>query len=456
MITTPPADDALISSEEADALLAPLRQWPVLALAVSGGGDSLALMHLAVDWAKRVASEGAAAPRLHVLTVDHGLQAHSTRVAQDVCRRAARLGLPCAVLRWRGEKPASGIEEAARGARYDLMARWCARHRAALVTAHTLEDQFETFLMRLARGSGLDGLCAMAEQTRLPASDAFVPLLRPLLTVSRTRLRATLRGLGEQWHEDPANRDARFERVRWRRLLPLLREAGITPRAIAAATRRLHRARAALERQVEAFLRAHVAVHPTGHVLVERSAFEDLPEEMRLRALAELMGRLGGTGGRLRDMAGLERLLAWLQTESGRARVLAGAHLARRKRALVIGREPGRPGPEALLPPGESTTITWDNRYRIEVANLHVPLRVMMLARALKHAPENEKDLPTRPAHVPAFAWRAQPALVRGAETTGERTPSPVFIAALPAIGWHSPDAPFDMARAKFLFPGGS
>ncbi len=178
-----------IDDREAGALLAPLAEWPRLALAISGGGDSLALMHLAARWAKRLLIP----PALHVLTVDHGLHPESAAVAASVYEKAAALGLPCTVLRWEGEKPATGIEEAARQARYALMADWCRAHEAALVTAHTLDDQAETLLMRLARGSGLDGLAAMRPRGHVPGAPD-VPLLRPLLSVSRARLRAS--GMG--------------------------------------------------------------------------------------------------------------------------------------------------------------------------------------------------------------------------------------------------------------------
>ena len=447
-----PSSVPAISDDEADVLFAPLKQRRVLGLAVSGGGDSLALMHLAVAWVRRLEQARESAPRLHVLTVDHGLQPHSAAVAQEVCQRAHALGLPCAVLRWKGEKPETGVEEAARKARYALLAEWCARHEAALVTAHTLEDQAETFLMRLARGSGLDGLCAMAERGSVPGTCPPVPLLRPLLGVSRARLRATLHALGENWHEDPANVDERFERVRLRQLLPLLAEAGLTPRAVYTSTQRLQRARAAIEEQVAAFLRAHVFVHPLGFATLKRQVFEAQPAEIRLRVLAVLMGWLGGSGGALRDMAGLERLLAWLEAGAGRARVLAGAHLVRRKRELVIGREPGRPGAEVKLQPARHVSEKWDGRYQIEVKGLRAPLRVMMLGQALDAAGRKERaSLPSRPAEVPAFAWRAQPALVRTAEEDVGPKDSP-SIAALPALGWKHEKAPFDEAAAEHLF----
>lgn len=445
------SDRAAIAVEQIEALFAPLREWPVLALAVSGGGDSLALMHLAVEWATRLRAAGASVPRLQVLTVDHGLRADSAATAADVCRRAAALGLPCEVLRWRGEKPRTGVEEAAREARYGLLAEWCRAHDAALVTAHTLEDQAETFLMRLARGSGLDGLCAMSVRARVPGACPPVPLLRPLLSVSRASLRALLKARGERWHEDPANRDLRFERVRLRALLPLLERNGISPRAILSSTRRLQRARAALEREAAAFLRVHARVHALGFATLKRLAFETCEPEIRLRILAVLMGWLGGNGDRLRDMAGLERLLGWLESGQGRARVLAGAQLVRRKREILMGREPGRPGPVLELAPGDLAEGIWDRRFRIEATGLRAPVRVMMLAEAemLGASSATAPEVPGRPKAVPAFVWRAQPAVVCATGCAG----GPAFLAALPALEWRCARAPFDAVSATLLPP---
>jgi len=426
-----------LSPAEASALFECLKSYARLALAVSGGGDSLALMHLITRWT----AETPGAPLLHVLTVDHGLHADSAHVARQVCEQAACLDLPCTVLHWRGEKPRTGIEQAARNARYALLGGWCMEHDAALVTAHTLEDQAETFLMRLTRGAGVDGLSAMPCQGTVPGTQPPVPLLRPLLEVPRARLRATLRTLGISWHEDPANADERFERTRLRRLLPLLQEVGITPAAIAGSARRLHRARIALDAAANTFLQEHASLRPLLWTEISRIAFRSLPEELQLRALARLLGHLGGNGAPLRDMAALERLLEWLRQESEtRSRTLAGAQLRCRRQGIVIGREPGRPGPPLLLTP-ETPAGTWDNRYHITINELHQPLQVRMLAE-LPATARQTSHLPPRPGEIPAFVWQAQPALVHDAH-----------IIALPALGWTATAAPFKAAHARPLPP---
>ncbi len=424
-----------LSEEECRGLFAPLLgRHRRLALAVSGGGDSLALMWLVARWAKGLDKP----PRLHVLTVDHGLREDSARVAQEVCRRAGELGLPCDVLRWEGEKPRTGIEEAARAARYRLLARWCAQKRAALVVAHTREDQAETFLMRLGRGSGVDGLSGMAPMSLAPHVSLPVPLLRPLLAVGRARLRAVLEEAGWNWHEDPANTDERHERARVRRLLSLLEGEGITAAAIAVSAARLGRAREALEREVATFLRSKVAIHPLGMARVPRGPFDDLAPETALRVLAELSGRLGGHGRRLMDLAGVERLLAWWRAGSEAARTLGGARLQRRARELLLGREPGRVGAPTRIS-AATDGIVWDGRFALRFENLREEVQVMALEQAL--AAELAHDAPARSAQTPDFVWRAQPAVVGDAR-----------LLALPAIGWVGQDAPFAALRAQPLF----
>jgi len=193
---------------EARTLLAPLRRFSRVALAVSGGPDSLALMQLAA----RLRAEFGVS--LTVLTVDHGLRESSGEEAAMVGRQAAALGLPHAILTWAsGESRAASLQARARAARYDLMAAYCHAHDIqALVTAHHLDDQAETFLMRLKRGSGLDGLAAIPER----GAWAGIAVLRPLLDVQKARLVATLREADVRFVCDPSNHDPRFERARVR------------------------------------------------------------------------------------------------------------------------------------------------------------------------------------------------------------------------------------------------
>ena len=217
---------------EARTLLAPLRRFPRVALAVSGGPDSLALMQLAA----RLRAEFGVS--LTVLTVDHGfarvLAARRRRwwggrPRPSACRMRSSPGQS-------GESRAASLQARARAARYDLMAAYCHAHDIqALVTAHHLDDQAETFLMRLKRGSGLDGLAAIPER----GAWAGIAVLRPLLDVPKARLVATLREADVRLVCDPSNRDPRFERARMRRSRDALALLGLTPEALALSARRL-------------------------------------------------------------------------------------------------------------------------------------------------------------------------------------------------------------------------
>jgi tRNA(Ile)-lysidine synthase len=195
--------------------------WPG-AVAVSGGGDSLALMHLLARWARKSRKTAPV-----VLVVDHGLRPDSKKEAVGAARKARKLGIEAVVLRWTGPGGKGGIEAAAREGRYRLMGAWLKKRKlATLYVGHNQDDQAETFLLRLARGSGLDGLAAMRPLAGYPHADfPELSLARPLLSIPRADLRTYLAALGEDWIEDPMNEDPRFDRVRMRKLAPALAEA---------------------------------------------------------------------------------------------------------------------------------------------------------------------------------------------------------------------------------------
>src|SRR5205807_2476678 len=192
-------------------------------------------------------------------TVDHGLRSDSAREARAVKQLARRLGIRHRTVRWIGRKPKTGLQEAARAVRYRLLAK-AARAAGAghILTAHTLDDQAETVLLRMARGSGLTGLAAMARETPLSGQpdargaaprDGAGPLLlvRPLLDLPKARLIATLDAEGVAFCDDPSNRDPRFTRPRLRELMPVLAGEGLDAKRLAVLARRLRRAEAAIE-----------------------------------------------------------------------------------------------------------------------------------------------------------------------------------------------------------------
>src|ERR1700720_953862 len=195
----PDDDDSPISAQAAKRLFADWKAAPAIVLAVSGGPDSIALMWLAAPW-RRTLARG---PRLVAVTVDHGLRAEAKAEARDVKRLARALDLPHRTMRWTGAKPKTGLPAAARAARYRLLAQAARSHGAThILTAHTRDDQAETLLMRMLRGSGIAGLAAMARETERGG----VALARPLLDVSKSRLVATHKKAKIGFADDPTNR----------------------------------------------------------------------------------------------------------------------------------------------------------------------------------------------------------------------------------------------------------
>ena len=269
-------EGAALAGPEVAALFAPLAAAPVIALAVSGGGDSLALLVAADHW--RTSGKR---PRVIVLTVDHGLSPGSDAVAAGVAAIARGRSLEARVLTWRGTKPSGDIEAAARDARYRLLVA-AAREAGAthLVTAHSLDDQAETFLMRLERGSGVFGLAAMRREIDL---DGLI-LFRPFLAVPRTRLAATTLGAGLAAHDDPMNADSRFLRVRMRELLPALAAAGIDAAALADTAARLACAANAIDVAVDRLVAAAVTADAFAVATLRTNVFAAAADEVRSAA----------------------------------------------------------------------------------------------------------------------------------------------------------------------------
>jgi len=337
--------EPVLRADEANALFSGLENLHGLVLAVSGGPDSTALMVLAARWAKARKR----APKLLAVTVDHGLRAQAAAEAAAVKRLARRLGIAHRTLRWSGKKPKSALQEAARGARYRLLAQAAQRAGYAhVLTAHTLDDQAETVLFRLARGSGLSGLSGMAYAAPLPAGEKnSLFLVRPFLGVPKARLLATLKAAGIVYSDDPSNRDPRFFRARLRSFMPALAKEGLDARGLARLATRLRRAEAAIEFAVAA-ARDALAPGPwpeRGPIAFATAQFADLPAEVALRLLGRAVGHAGDEGPV--ELAKLEALYDSLrQAQSRLRRTLAGAVVTLDAERLTVERAPPRRRPK--------------------------------------------------------------------------------------------------------------
>lgn len=371
-----------IADDELDQLFTGLERYRLLLLAVSGGSDSTALMHLIARWRQRHAGRE---QLIRVVTVDHALREASRDEADAVGRAAAALGFPHHVLTWREPKPAAGLQDAARSARYRLMTETLAslgEPNAALVTAHTAEDQAETLLMRLARGSGIDGLSAMPESRPLQPGKPYA-LVRPLLGVSKVRLVATLRAAGIDWSEDPSNTRREFERVRLRAATETLAELGLTVEALTASARRLQRARAALDTASINFEAKVLNVNGGAYASIRRDAFAAAPAEHRLRLLARVLSRFGGTSPPAR-LAKLETLVERLERNGDHTLTLGGCVIVASPGEIRVFREPGRTALPAI-DLQDDTPVVWDERFEVSVSGLvagRSPVRVRSLGPA--------------------------------------------------------------------------
>jgi tRNA(Ile)-lysidine synthase len=397
---------AAITATEARAALAGLARYRRLALAVSGGPDSVALAYLVARWR----AEGTAGPDLTVLTVDHGLRPGSDDEALLVGRIAASLRLPHAILTWaHGPGTTGGLQAKARAARYDLMASYCHAHDIeALVTAHHLDDQAETFLMRLKRGSGLDGLAAIPEASVW----AGVPVLRPLLEVTKARLAATISEAGIASVEDPSNADPRFERAKLRKSGDALAKLGLTAEALARSARRLRRAQGAIETATTAFLSAHGIMSDAGFAVIEGEALREAPEEIALRALSRAVTAIGGA--KLVRLSKLEALLVALRHQPNTTHTLGGCRIEPlRAGGIGVFRETRGSGlPSFALAPGERAL--WDNRFRVELGACESrPVTVQALGEvAWRHLAAASPWLAALPRHAAVTL----PAVRRGDE----------------------------------------
>ncbi|EME68161.1 ATPase [Paramagnetospirillum caucaseum] len=335
----------------------PFEAAPRLGVAVSGGADSLALTLLAAQWAK---ARGGA---VLALTVDHRLRPDSAAEAARVGAWLAGEGIVHRVLEWDGAKPDSDLQAAARAARYRLLGEACAAEGILhLLLAHHRDDQAETLLLRLGRGSGLEGLAAMAAER----PTAWGRLLRPLLPVPRQTLEATLRRRGQDWIDDPSNRNGVFARVRLRRLAGGLAAEGLTAERLAATAGRLARAQAAVDAMVAEAAARHVSLYPAGYARLRPAVLAALPEEVGLRLLARLLLAVGGEAYTPR-LERLERLHAALTAGLETARTLAGCRVVPLGGEVVVCREPARvEAPLAVVAGGR---LRWDGRFEAVAAS---------------------------------------------------------------------------------------
>ncbi len=335
-------------SRFADAMQRLMPRPSRLGIAVSGGSDSIALMNLAAIWGKA---------QLSVATVDHGLRPEALQEAHFVAQHAKALGQPHKILNWEAWDGRGNLQDAARQARQALLACWARQEQLdAILLGHTQDDQAETFLMRLARGSGIDGLACMEGAHHSHG----VIWLRPLLDMSRQELRTWLTGRDQHWIDDPSNENAGFDRVKARKLRDLLLPLGLTPARLAQTASRMRDARTVLE------LEADTAEHRIrrleyGDIVFEADALDALPDETRYRLIARALCNVASQPYRPR-LKSLQRALS-----SSRA-TLHGCLISRSRGVLRIAREP-----RAVQTMRAELGTPWDTRWLVAPPEKGVP-----------------------------------------------------------------------------------
>jgi tRNA(Ile)-lysidine synthase len=300
-------------------------------------------MVLAARWRGRARS-----PRLVAVTIDHGLRKEAKREAKAVEKLAAKLGIEHRTLEWTGRKPKTGLQEAARLARYRLLSDVAREVGAAhVLTAHTRDDQAETILIRMARGSGVSGLAGMFAYSRIPTEEGSdLGLARPLLGIPKSRLVATLKAAKIRYATDPSNRDPRFTRSRFRELMPALAREGLTAARLAALARRVQRVEETLL-QVMAAANNQVAPGPwpaEGPVTMQTDMFAGLPREVAIRLLGRAIAWTGNEGpvelGKLETFC--DEMARALRDSTKFRRTLAGAVVTVDRDKVTVERAPPR------------------------------------------------------------------------------------------------------------------
>jgi tRNA(Ile)-lysidine synthase len=410
-----------------------------IALAVSGGGDSMAMLALTHDWARHMGIG------LWVVTVDHGLRPESAEEAAMVATECAALGHPHATLRWQWDGTGN-LQDAARRARLRLIDRW-RRGIEHVLMAHTQDDVAETFLMRLARGSGVEGLSAIAahryvrphnggygalpeaemtqrgapppEPTRRVAGvPAFSPgfhVIRPLLEETRADLRHYLRTLRVPFVEDPSNEDPKFDRVRARAALA---EIGIDTSVMAATAQRMARAREALGARAKAVAERVVEQGPHGTLRIDRDGFAKVERDTQLRLMAAALQWVGGVEYRPRA-APLEGLLD--RALAGGGGTLHGAQVDVMRDKIVVFREFAAVSKKVEM---AGPSSLWDKRWKhygphvkgLEIRALGDEGWQQMLSAERDVATTDGSPEKPRPSHAVA---RALPAVFDGDQLVG-------------------------------------
>ena len=324
-------------------------------VAVSGGADSMALCLLLNEW---VLSQGG---ELFAVTVDHGLRPESEFEAKWVAARLTAEGIEHHILTWKKEPEAKGSTQVqARDGRYKAIATWCEKNKISdIALAHHLDDQIETFLMRLIRHSGADGLAGMS----MLRQDGGLSFIRPLLAIPKDRLLATLRDRGWGWIEEPSNHKDSYLRNRLRQRIPDLARQGLRRETLARINHSLGRIRKNLEERTDSFINQRVVVNPAGFAEIDFSESAKINPDILSRALEKVLLTIGG-GNYSPRSSKTGRLVAGLLGTPEFKATLAGCQIVLSNDKITVVRETRKLSDVSLK---SGSDFLWDNRFYVHI-----------------------------------------------------------------------------------------
>ena len=389
---------------------------PKIAVAVSGGGDSLALALLVRDWVRARGGE------MLALTVDHKLRPDSTAEAEAVGNILRAQGIAHEILTWQGDKPATHIQELARAARYKLLLSTChERGFPFLAVAHNIEDQIETFWMRLAHGSGLDGLAGIAGKRDRDG----VTIIRPVLGFTRAQLRDVCTQSGIAWIEDPSNKNEKYLRVKLRGFEDMLAGEGLTPQRLALTLQKLEDARDALQIMADEAFAACVQLHPEGYAALGTETWKKSPRDIQRRVLMKVLSAVSPQDYPIGSDA-IEATRLELQDGTFAGRTLAGCEIFPRGNEFIFVRE-------AAIVEGPTSAVEgkiWDNRFVIS----GIAGGTVMIGALGAENPLEENTLPFKIRRVLPALWQNNTLL------------------AVPHLGYYSAACPASLRKSKVTF----
>lgn len=343
-----------VSDSEFAAVMLPFQDRTPIAVAVSGGADSMALLYLLHRWSlvNKVA--------LNALTVDHKLRSGSTAEAKQVGSWCAEMGVAHEILTWSDEKPTRRIQEVARRERYALLQNWCTRMGVAhLFVGHNRNDQAETFLLRMSRGSGPEGLSGMP----LVNQRDMISVIRPLLNIERLRLEMTLRLAGRGWIDDPGNADDRFARVRVRHKVELLEGHGISVAAVAKTARICGKWRQKRECDMSAVASRSVTLYPEGFADIDRQELTKADYDTVLAVVSALLKLIGGRDFAPKRSRQAPLCRALVDPSKNFVCTLGNCFIAAEGNRIRLWREFGTISDEASL--DGPSPVVWDGRFLV-------------------------------------------------------------------------------------------